>query len=136
MDNLERATEVTRDGLLRDLKTIYNCFTEIWQKDGDGRSYFTVYKSSGLDIAVQESIPAVMSLLKEVDPSPRTEGLHPPTGGSHVVSQRLDVDSVMAELTSRLNDLERVVVRVEERVDTHELYLSQAQNDYEKRRDE
>jgi len=43
---------------------------------------------------------------------------------------------VMAELTSRVNDLERVVVRVEDRVDTHELYLSQAQDDYEKRRDE
>jgi len=123
-----------------DYFVILRLFITVSQKSGKrtvmGALTLLVYKSSGLDIAVQESIPAVMSLLKEVDPSPRTEGLHPPTGGSHVVSQRLDVDSVMAELTDRLNVLERVVVRVEERVDTHELYLSQAQNDYEKRRDE
>jgi len=129
----------SRDRLVNDLKTIYDCFTVgFWEKEGGGRSYFTVFQESELEAAVLRSIPAAIELLLlgKVDPSPRTEGLHPPTGGSHVVSQRLDVDSVMAELTSRVNDLERVVARVEDRVDTHELYLSQAQNDYEKRRDE
>jgi hypothetical protein len=128
----------SRDRLVNDLKTIYDSFTVgFWEKEG-GRSYFTVFQESELEAAVLRSIPAAIELLLlgKVDPSPRTEGLHPPIGGSHVVSQRLDVDSVMAELTSRVNDLERVVARVEDRVDTHELYLSQAQNDYEKRRDE
>jgi hypothetical protein len=130
-------TGAAQNRLVNDLKTIYDCFTVgFWEKEGGGRSYFTVFQASELEAAVLRSIPAAIELLKEVDPSPRTEGLHPPTGGSHVVSQRLDVDSVMAELTDRLNVLERVVVRVEDRVDTHELYLSQAQNDYEKRRDE
>jgi len=68
------------------LKTIYDSFTVgFWEKEG-GRSYFTVFQESELEAAVLRSIPAAIELLKKVDPSPRTEGLHPPTGGSHVVS--------------------------------------------------
>ena len=69
----------SRDRLVNDLKTIYDSFTVgFWEKEG-GRSYFTVFQESELEAAVLRSIPAAIELLLlgKVDPSPRTEGLHP-----------------------------------------------------------
>jgi hypothetical protein len=89
--------------------------------------------------------PEAIKLLnaQKDDPSPRTDGLHPPTGGTPIFSPSetvcIDLPASgddIKNLNDWVQELERAIRRVEDRVDTHELYLSQAQNDYDKRRDE
>jgi hypothetical protein len=120
--------------MIHDLRLIHKCFTEgLWFKDALGNQYFTVYRKSPLYTAVQEALPEAIKLLnaQKDDPSPRTEALRQPTGGTHAAHT---LEQSLEELTNRVRSLERVVARVEDRVDCCEQYLGQG--DYDSRRDE